>query len=299
MITLAIIGIRIYGLKLIDHFKKKHVNSEFFDERLRNIDFKKLQSYPLVHFHTSPTNSLRGFLVLLRIKMMHKKIIVYWTGTDVLRANAQFVAKFFTKLSKPLIDAHVTNSPKLAKELKKIKITSKPIKSPTFNLYSLKKLPHQKKIAVYLPERFDSDWDFYQGNIIKKLVKTFPEVEFIIIGNRGENFSEKNVTCLKWVDNMEDIYSNVLAVIRLPIHDGLSSTSLEALSMGRTMITTSDDIPYCLIANTFDEVNNHLKKVLENPTLNIKGSEYVHKNYDLNKLTNNLISIYEDIERTS
>ena len=296
MITLAVIGIRGYGQRLVDQFKKKHVNSESFGERLRNIDFKKLQSYDIVFFHFSPTTSLRGFLVLLRLKIMNKKIIVNWVGSDVLQANTNFVAKFFSKLSQPLIDVNISESPKLAEELKKIKIISKPIKSPVFNLYELKKLPHEKKIAVYLPDRFDYMWDFYQGDLIKKLVKTFPKVEFIIVSNRGENFSEKNVTCLKWVDNMEEIYSKVIAVIRLPLHDGQSATTIESLSIGRTMITTSDNLPYCLIANNFDEVKRHLKEVIENPILNVNGSKYVHKNFDPEKLTNNLITIFEDLE---
>jgi len=296
MITLAIIGIRFFGQRLADQLKKKHVNSEYFGEGLRNIDFKKLQSYRIVHFHFSPMISLRGFLLLLRLKMMHKKISVEWVGSDVLIANTSFVAKFFCKLSQPLVDINISGSPKLAKELKKIKIISKSNKSPIFNLYELKKLPYQKKIAVYLPDRFNYMWDFYQGDLIKKLVKTFPEVEFIITSNRGENFSEKNVTCLKWVDNMEDIYSNVIAVIRLPLHDGQSGMTLEALSIGRTMITTSNDVPYCLIAKNFDEVKIHLKEVLENPILNVNGSKYVHKNFDLDKLSNNLITIFESLE---
>ena len=50
------------------------------------------------------------------------------------------------------------------------------------------------------------------------------------------------------------------------------------------------------IANNYEEVKKHLHDTLEKPILNVEGSKFVHKNYDCEKITNELISIYNELE---
>jgi len=200
-----------------------------------------------------------------------------------------------TKISQSMIDINLVVSENLKKELNQIGIKAKLQIPPFFSLFKINEIPNQKRVGVYLPDKYKQNWSFYQGDIIKKLVKSFPDVEFIIVPNTGKNFSEKNVKCIKWTDNMEEIYSQVMATIRLPIHDGLSNTILEVLSLGRTMITSPVDFPYCKIATNFEEAKGHLQNVIENPSINIEASEFVHKNYNLAKFTDDLIEIYDNI----
>ncbi len=293
--SIAIIGVTNFGKRLESQLNNKNVESLFISELLRDIDFKKLKSYSIIHFIWSPTLSVRGFLTLIRLKLMHKKIVVSWIGTDVLYANSRLLSRVITKISQSMIDINLVVSENLKKELNQIGIKAKLQPLPVFLLYKINEIPNQKRVSVYLPDKNKRDWSFYQGDIIKKLVKSFPDVEFIIVPNTGKNFSEKNVKCIKWTDSMEEIYSQVMATIRLPIHDGLSNTILEVLSLGRTMITSPVDFPYCKIATNFEEAKGHLQNVIENPSINIEASEFVHKNYNLAKFTDELIEIYDNI----
>jgi len=110
--------------------------------------------------------------------------------------------------------------------------------------------------------------------------------------NSGKHFvGKKNVKCVKWVENMEDVYSQVRAVIRLPLHDATGATIIETLSMGRTMIASATDFPHCKIVHNFDDAKKFLREALDNPILNTEGSDYVHKYYDNSKLTDELINI--------
>ncbi len=293
--SIAIIGVTKFAKRLESQLNNKNVESLFISELLRDIDFKKLKSYSIIHFMWSPTLSIRGFLTLIRLKLMHKKIIVSWIGSDVLFANTRLLSKLITKISQGMIDANLTDSENLKKELNQIGIKAKLQIPPFFSLFKINEIPNQKRVGVYLPDKYKQNWSFYQGDIIKKLVKSFPDVEFIIVPNTGKNFSEKNVKCIKWTDNMEEIYSQVMATIRLPRHDGLSNTIMEVLSMGRNMISSPVEFPFCKIVHNYNDAKNHLEEVIKNPSLNLEGSEYVHKKYDNNKFAEEILSIYNNL----
>ncbi len=293
--SIAIIGVTKFAKRLESQLNNKNVESLFISELLRDIDFKKLKSYSIIHFMWSPTLSIRGFLTLIRLKLMHKKIIVSWIGSDVLFANTRLLSKLITKISQGMIDANLTDSENLKKELNQIGIKAKLQRLPIFRFFKINEIPNQKRVSVYLPDEYKHNWSFYQGDIIKKLVKSFPDVEFIIVPNTGKNFSEKNVKCIKWTDNMEEIYSQVMATIRLPRHDGLSNTIMEVLSMGRNMITSPVEFPFCKIVHNYNDAKNHLEEVIKNPSLNLEGSEYVHKKYDNNKFAEEILSIYNNL----
>ncbi len=293
--SIAIIGVTKFAKRLESQLNNKNVESLFISELLRDIDFKKLKSYSIIHFMWSPTLSIRGFLTLIRLKLMHKKIIVSWIGSDVLFANTSLLSKLITKISQGMIDANLTDSENLKKELNQIGIKAKLQRLPIFRFFKINEIPNQKRVSVYLPDEYKHNWSFYQGDIIKKLVKSFPDVEFIIVPNTGKNFSEKNVKCIKWTDNMEEIYSQVMATIRLPRHDGLSNTIMEVLSMGRNMITSPVEFPFCKIVHNYNDAKNHLEEVIKNPSLNLEGSEYVHKKFDNNKFTEEILSIYNNL----
>ena len=293
--SIAIIGVTKFAKRLESQLNNKNVESLFISELLRDIDFKKLKSYSIIHFMWSPTLTIRGFLTLIRLKLMHKKIIVSWIGSDVLFANTKLLSKLITKISQGMIDANLTDSENLKKELNQIGIKAKLQRLPIFRFFKINEIPNQKRVSVYLPDKYKHNWSFYQGDIIKKLVKSFPDVEFIIVPNTGKNFSEKNVKCIKWTDNMEEIYSQVMATIRLPLHDGLSNTIMEVLSMGRNMISSPVEFPFCKIVHNYNDAKNHLEEVIKNPSLNLEGSEYVHKKFDNNKFAEEILSIYNNL----
>lgn len=291
----AILGAEIPGEKIVNHLKNKKIDAIVITPSLHDINFKKkIEKHDIIHFIGSPTVTFHGLLTLFRFKLWKKKIVVTWRGSDILIAKTNNFYRFSSKFFQSLIDVNNALAPHMIEELEKIGVKTKLQPNPTFKLFKIRGLPNEKRFAVYLPDKMGYQWEFFQGNIIKKIVKDFPNIEFIITANSGKNFSEKNVKCFNWVKDMEEVYSNVLGVIRLPKHDGLSNTILEATSMGRTVIASSVNFSFCKIATNYEEVKNHIKEIIKNPVLNVDGSKYVHKNYDIEKITSELIAIYDE-----
>jgi len=294
----AILGAKYPGNRIVNRLNKKEFNAIFVTPSLHDRKFKeKLAAHNVIHYIGSPTVSIHGILTLIRFKIWKKKILVTWRGSDVLIANKNIFYRFLSKNFQFLVNMNTTLSQKLVDELKKIGIKAKLQPNPVYTLYNICELPADKRVAVYLPDSSDYRWNFYQGDIIKKMVNDFPDVEFIILGNKGKRFTEQNVKCFEWIENMEDIYKQVGVVVRLPLHDGLSNTILEATSMGRHVIASSVNFSFCKIASNYQEVKKYLEDLLENPTLNNEGSDFVHKNYNLEKITNELMEIYRELSK--
>ncbi len=284
--------------RLVKHMKNYGINAVYTSPSLRDINFKKkIRSHKVIHYIGSPTVTLHGILTLLRFKIWKKKVIVSWRGTDVVIANKKIIFRILTRIFQSFIDYNSALAPHLVAELEQIGVKTVVTPIPTFSLYKIRELPSQKKVAVYLPDKFSYQWDWFQGNLIKKIIKEFPDVEFIITANSGKNFSEKNVRCIDWTEKMEEVYAQVQAVIRLPFHDGLSCTILETVSMGRKMIAWNVVFPFCKVAKNYEDVKKYLKEVLENPILDVNNSQYVHKKYEKEKITQDLIAVYNKLEK--
>ena len=296
----AILPSSFFAKKIVKELRKKNEDVILITTSLRNFRFeKKLKSHNVIHFIGSPTVTIVGILALTRFKVWHKKIVVSWIGFDVRRVKYNFFWRLTTKIFKNFIDVNITEDEEAVNSLRKANVIAKVQQPPAYSIYQIHDLPKEKKIAIYLPDKLKENFDFYQGNMIIKLVDEFPNEDFIITGNSGRYFTnKKNVECIKWVENMEDIYKQVLAVIRLPIEDTTGATIIEALSMGRTMIASATTFPYCKVVKNYEELKLHLKEILQNPTLNTKGSEYVHKIYNNEKFTNELVAIYNNLSKS-
>lgn len=299
-ILVAILPSNFFAKKIVKELRKKNEDVILITTSLRDFRFKKkIKSHNVIHFIGSPTVTIIGILALTRFKVWRKKIIVSWIGFDVRRVKHNIFWRLTTKIFKNLIDVNITEDEEAVNNLRKANVIAEIKQPPIYSIYNIHDLPKEKKIAVYLPDKLKKDFDLYQGNLIKKLIEEFPHVDFIITRNSGRYFSSrKNVECIKWAENMEDIYKQVLAVIRLPIEDTTGVTIIETLSMGRTMIASATTFPYCKIVKNYEDLKLHLIEVLQNPTLNTKGSEYVHKIYDNDKFTNELITIYNNLSKS-
>ena len=291
-----VLGNTLFGKRIVKELKKKNINVLLTSSRLRDLQFRrKIESHKIIHYIGSPSVTFLGFLTLLRFRFWRKKIIVSWIGSDVMIANNSILWRIISKFSQKMIDLNITDDEYLVKELLSINIKAKVQKLPIYSIFSIRELPKRKKVVVYLPDMNEHYWGFYRGGIIKKLVNELPNIEFVIVRNSGARFTEKNVSCIAWTDNMEKIYQESSVVIRLPIHDASGATIIEALSMGRTVIS-SYDFPYCIIASEYKQVERQLKLSLEKPKLNEEGSRYIHKNFNNSSFTESLIEIYKSLE---
>lgn len=288
---IGIIGGEFFAKILVQELGKsvdiKLVSTDLRDPRLA----EKAKDSEIIHYIFSPIVTLGGLRTVQKLKKMKKKIIVHWIGTDVYNAITRRKSKFITKRYKHLVDVHLAGHSRLAKELNSIGVNCQELPLPTFRLYQLYPLPVKKKILVYLP---DSSGDFFGKPVIDKLFDAFQELDFIVLPNSGKNYNKTNVTCMSWVNDMETIYRDTAVLIRLPIHDGLGNSVIEALSMGRYVIY-SHDFPYCERASSFEEVKGKIMHLLQKSSPNQEGSAYVHSTYNKSRILEQLLDVYQHI----
>lgn len=291
------IGGGLFSKRITEEIKKKNIKIIFVTTSLKNLKFKnKIKSFPVIHYTGSPTVTFTGVFSLLRFLFWKKKIVVSWIGFDIRRVQNNIFWKIISKIFVKTIDVHITDDEFVSKELNQVGIPAKVQPLPVYSMHSLCKLPEKKRILVYLPDPTLRDFEHYQGHLIIKLVKEFPKTEFLITRNSGQFFkNDENVKCISWANNLKECYENSIAVIRLPLHDATGATIIETLSMGRTMIASGTNFPFCKIVNNFDDLKNHVKDVLNNPTLNAESSQYVHDVYNNSKFADDLIKICKNI----
>ena len=106
----------------------------------------------LKNFGAYSSRPRRGFLKLFAAaKILSSKVVVYWIGTDVLRASGP--RRFWAKLVQLLVDKNLTVTLGLRDELSDLGIESEliPIVGNLSN-FELAPLPEQFTVLTYLPE---------------------------------------------------------------------------------------------------------------------------------------------------
>jgi len=228
-------------------------------------------------------------------KLFRKKNICHWIGTDVFEIlNDENLKKKFNLINK-FIDINVAVTENLIFELKTLGIDSKlmPVVS---NLDSINVVPFSKNFSVftYIPE---NRLEFYNYDVILELIKNNPDIKFFVIANSGKGLHKyDNVEYVKWCDDVIKYYYQSTVILRIPKHDGLSLTVLEALSCGRQVIWNFP-FPYCHYSPPdFNSIQNILDELKKNPLLNVEGSRYVKEKFSLSKIVkNDLFNLYDEV----
>lgn len=234
------------------------------------------------------------FLLWLTSKFLRKKTVNHWIGTDVLNVLENEEIRKKAKKAQKYIDKNISGSFLLRDELQSIGISSEVIPLvPNDISFDLAKMPDEHKILVYLPN--DKE-EFYGSNIIIQLAKEFPNLKFIIVANDGAKLPDlPNLEFRGRVSakEMNDIYNDISILIRIPKHDGMSLMILEALAKGKNVIYKYN-FPYCLQAETYEEVKNQLCRIINKPCeINIDGHNYIKNNFNKDKIVDKLIEVYK------
>lgn len=168
---------------------------------------------------------------------LKKKIIFHWVGSDILDMKAW--CNQGRKFS-PWLMNHVVHWAEVmwtANELKELGLSCQVVPlTPAVFPKEVKELPGKFVILTYLPA---GKADFYGEATIIELACQFPEIVFLAVATNPTDRNPEwppNLISVGWVDNMAELYSEVVLVIRLTRHDGLSFMVLEALAHGRHVI---------------------------------------------------------------
>ena len=150
-------------------------------------------------------------------------------------------------------------------------------------------LPERIEATVEpLPETFTvlSYWvenrkAFYGGDIVMQLAQDMPEVRFLILGAREDEYSTlPNVTLLGWQDKLESFYNQSSVLIRLPEHDSLSAMVLEMLARGRYAIY-NQKMSGCHFARDYAEAKAALEQIQSLCTPNHEGARSIRENFSV------------------
>lgn len=233
-------------------------------------------------------------LIYIIPKLLRKKVIIHWIGTDVLHVTSMKEGIFDTLLRKiayKMVDLHLVEFEPLASELRPLGIEAKviPLMPDMPLLQEDITWPSKDAVLVYLPERRP---EFYGSSIVFRLAEELPEIKFLIVAHAGEGAPQlPNVKYLGWVNDMEGVWEQVKVYLRLTKHDGLSHTVIEALARGKHVIR-SREFPYCRQARTFKEAKDALKDILRQNQPNIEGMHYVRSQFEPSKIAQEYRNIY-------
>jgi len=231
-------------------------------------------------------------LCFIFLRVIGKKVIVHWIGTDVLELTPSF-GYWFSKLG----SVHLSQAPWLVEELgaKGVKSTWIPI-LPSLSAVH-KPLPETLTVLTYLGGD-ESRNDFYGKNEAEKLIRGFPDVNFLILGRVSEEdkLDLPNANYLGFVEHkgMGDVYSSSTVLLRLTKHDGLSLMVLEALNHGRYVIWTKD-FPYCYMVENSSEAKEYLEMLRGVRLINEGGLKLIDNDFNNIKWANKLVGVYREV----
>lgn len=234
-----------------------------------------------VVYHVYGTDINR--LALLRVaKLLRKKIILHWIGTDVLEA-----AEIFRKEGRvlnagyPHVDLAVAEH--LCQELNQIGIEAKEVPIIPVGLeFEVLPMPENHGVLSYIPE---SRQDFYGIDLLRKMARRFPEVPFYVVANTGAqdpaDLPNVHYTGLLCWEELRRVYEKCSVLLRYPRHDGLPVMVLEAMGLGRQVIHRYP-FPYVITPeeDSIESIDAALRKVLsEPPRVNQEGADYVRREF--------------------
>ena len=271
--------------------KKSGINSIIIKFSFESI-ISELRRVDIIHIIWGRLE-IKWIPKLIIAKLMRKKIICHWIGTDVMDSISKKRFKRLAKLSNIFIDLQLAVSEKLVEEISSIGIKAVCIPLiPKNSSISSKPLPDKFTVLSYLP---DAKHEFYGSAIIYKLAQEFPDINFLVVEGTGKGQMKlENIKYLGWQKDMESIYSKSTILVRVPDHDGLPLMVLESLLHSRHVIF-SYSMPYCYHAKSYNQVKNALLDIRRNPTLNYKGAKYIDKTFNRKRIMKKLIKNYKSL----
>ena len=250
-----------------------------------------------------PKNGLRRWLSLFRADLIYliggdlrpnrfyrvallfgKKVIIHWVGTDIVEMKSWLEQghKFCSWMLKQA--THWAEVNWTAAELDQIGVNAQVVPlTPASFPENTKEFPDKFVVLTYLPP---GKARFYGEDKIIGLALEFPEIVFLAVAASPTDRSSDwplNMIPIGWVDNMGELYREVVVLVRLTEHDGLSFMVLEALAHARHVIWSypfsgvlqaTDDAQLASTLNGLYQEFSHGKLLL-----NIAGRETVEHFY--------------------
>lgn len=229
---------------------------------------------------------------------LNKTVIMHWVGTDVLNAiNCYKKGDYCYKYIKQVI--HFCEVSWIKDELLEIGIKADVVPFATFEdkISMPITMPNNFRVLSYMPNGREK---YYGIDYLIKLAKDFPNIEIRITSlTECNEVIPNNIKLLGYVKDISEEYKNSVLYLRLPRHDGLAFSVLEALANGRyvgysypfesTFHIDSYEKLKEIVSNLYDKFTQGLLSI------NYGGIKFIKDNYDCNVILSNLINKLVDI----
>ena len=169
--------------------------------------------------------------------LLRKHLIVHWVGSDILEMKDwrdqrhRFAPRMVKKAE------HWAEVDWTAAELAELGIQARIVPlTPAVFPEDTYEIPSKFVVLTYLPPGKE---EFYGEKEIIKLAQHFPEIVFLAAAASSAEPRPgwpSNLIPIGWVNNMAELYREVIVLVRLTQHDGLSFMVLEALAQARFVV---------------------------------------------------------------
>lgn len=280
-----IIGLPFFAKKLAKNLKDLNPIDSFIPLDTNKIFLDKIKY--VFHILTADTiyqiggNAYLGGALSLAY-FLRKRIVFHWVGTDVVMAKENFRLNTANKKFLGHVE-HLCEVSWIKDELEEINVFPKIMQLACFDQFdeSSFSFPEKFKILTYMTPGRET---FYGLNYIVVLAQKIPDVTITILGISSYHLElPKNIVIGGWVQDMKKEYLDTCLYLRLPEHDGLSFSVLEALSFGR-YVGYSQNLEGTEYIENLDLLVSYvgrLKNIHETKglQLNFEGINFVKKNF--------------------
>ncbi|MFA5029975.1 MAG: hypothetical protein WC495_00080 [Patescibacteria group bacterium] len=271
--------------------------------------FYCITHYDLFHFHFG--NSLLPKNIDLRIlKLLNKKIVMHYWGSDVLQTD---IALNYTLFDKNLLKKIYPklNNKKRRQKIKTIESIADATIVGDFSLLPYSPKSHVVRQAISLEKIPRSSADFTSDNTVIVHAPTNRDIKGTsIIISAIKKLQQKYKIQLVLVENKSNaealkIYQSANIVVNDILQGPYGILAIECMALGKPVLSRIDkklsqyydDSP--IVNSSPETILRDLEKLILNPELQKKlgslGRTFIEKNHDSNKIALDIEKIYKKI----
>ena len=189
-----------------------------------------------------------------------RNVVIFWCGSDVLRAKKVFAAG----KANPWVAGriHWAASPSLTREVQALGIPCEYVQASFVEaIADPKPLPKTFSVLAFLP--WADRAELYGWDRVVSVATALPDVQFRLVGlHNGQNVNAPaNVSIHSWTADLTSMYEQSTVLWRPVRHDaGISFMVLEALAHGRHVVYTYP-VPGAIQAGDAEQAKQELKRL--------------------------------------
>lgn len=241
--------------------------------------------------------SLGKFLGTARL-LGKKKLVMLWSGSDVLFAKEELAAGRMHPWVAGLI--HWAVSPWIAEEVRDLGLRCEYVQASFVQPEPAPvPLPEKFSVLAYVPSKEKSS--LYGWDQIVEVARTLPSIRFNIVGlQTGEKLvAPPNVRVHGWTNDLTSYLKQTTVLWRPVRHDGLSFMVLEALAQGRHVLY-SYPFSACAQVNDSSAARAELERLHAlhrsgSLGINYDGRELIAREFSPEKVHADLLRRWEEI----